>query len=57
MELQEDGTLDRPEEYDWEYLETKGIFDMDDLEAYWEEETLNPDPDAARDAERDGWFD
>ena len=56
MELQEDGTLNRPEEYDWEYLEKKGIFDMDDLEAHWEEEALNPDPDAARDAERDGWF-
>lgn len=56
MELQEDGTLDRPEEYDWEYLEKKGIFDMDDLEAHWEEEALETDPDAARDAERDGWF-
>lgn len=57
MELQDDGTLNRPEEYDWERLEKKGIFDMDDLEAYWEEEALEPDPDAARDAERDGWFD
>ena len=57
MELQEDGTLNRPEEYDWEYLETKGIFDMEDLEAHWEEEALEPDPDAARDAERDRWFD
>lgn len=56
MELQEDGTLNRPEEYDWEYLEKKGIFDMEYLEAHWEEEALEPDPDAARDAERDGWF-
>lgn len=57
MELQDDGTLDRPEEYDWESLEKRGIFDMGDLEATWGEEALEPDPDAARDAERDRWFD
>lgn len=52
-----EGGLYRPREYDWERLEKRGIWDMGDLEAAWAEQAQEPDPDDARDAERDGWFD